>query len=225
MPAIMLELAPLILGSALAPIWIIIVLLMLASPRGLLKALAFVVGMSLTRVLQGVVFGLVFGASSEAEAVDGGKSTVSATLLLVVGILLLISAYRKWRKEEDPDDPPPKWMQAIDQLTPLKALGMGAGLVAVGIKLWVFTLSAISEISAIDLSRNEAITAYLLFILLAQSLLILPILIYAIVPKAAAKMLETAIAWLLRYNRPITITVTLIFGSYFTWDGLTSLLS
>lgn len=214
-----------ILGAVFAPLWIIIVLLMLASQRGVVKAAAFVLGVTLTRVAQGVIFGLLLGASPDAKAESGGQSPVVSTLLMVVGILLLVAAARKWRKEEDPDDPPPKWMQSMDHTPPLKALGLGAGLVAIGPKLWVFTLSAIGIISGAELGLTSSIIAYVAYIILAQSVLIGAVVIVAIAPKAASATLQRAIDWLTTYNRPISITVALIFGLYFTWNGAKGLLT
>jgi hypothetical protein len=60
---------------------------------------------------------------------------------------LLVTAYKKWRKEDDPDAPPPKWMSALSGLSTLKAFGMGALLMIVAVKQWVFTLSAIAIIT------------------------------------------------------------------------------
>jgi hypothetical protein len=221
MTSVLGQLTPMILGAVLAPAWVIIVLLILASPGGLLKAIMFVLGMTLTRVIQGVVFGAVL-----ADAAPGdGKSPVASTLLLVVGILLLITAFKKWRKEEDPDEPPPKWMQSIDQLTALKAFGLGALLLAIGPKMWVFTLSALAVISEANLGQTGSIVAYASYIILAQALLILAILVVAVAPKGSRAMLTRAIDWLTTYNRPISVTVALIFGIYFSWSGLQGLLA
>jgi hypothetical protein len=60
---ILVQLLPLILGAVLALLWIVLVLLLLASPRGLAKAAAFVGGMTLTRLVQGIVFGAILRAS------------------------------------------------------------------------------------------------------------------------------------------------------------------
>lgn len=225
MISVLVQLVPMILGAMLAPIWVIIVLLLLASPSGLLKATAFVLGMTLTRLVQGAIFGALFASSPYTDAENGGPTPVVSTLLLVVGILLLTTCYRKWRKEEDPDAPPPQWMQTIEQATPLKALGLGAGLIGVAMKLWVFTLSALGVISAAELGQPGSTVAYLLYILLAQLLLILPILAAAVAPQASKATLQRMVDWLTRYNRPITIAVTLIFGLYFTWDGAKGLLT
>jgi hypothetical protein len=198
---------------------------MLAGPGGLTKATAFVLGMTLTRLAQGVIFGALLTSSPAAEADNGGNSPFVSTLLLLVGILLLVAAVRKWRKEEDPDEPPPKWMQSIEQTGPLKALGIGALLVAIGPKLWVFTLSALGIISAAGLGLAGAVAAFVGYIILAQSLLIAAILAYAVAPQAAGSILGRATGWLTTYNRPISIAVALIFGVYFAWNGAMGLLA
>jgi hypothetical protein len=216
------ELLPMILGNVLAPLWLIIVLLLLASPGGIVKASAFVLGMTLTRVAQGLLFGAVLAASPDNTV--GGSSPVVATMKLLLGILLLIAAYKKWRKETDPDDPPPNWMQSIDQTSALRALGLGALGIAVGPKLWAFTLSALAIINDAELDRAGATIAYALYIVCAQILLIAAILIAVVAPQGSRLLLQRAIDWLTTYNRPISITVALVFGLLFTWGGVSGLL-
>jgi hypothetical protein len=139
------ELLPLIVGAAVLPLWIIISLLLLRSEGGVAKAAAFAGGAMAVRVVQGLLFGFVFGTATD-EYGETGAALIKSTLLLVVGILLLVAAYKKWRKEDDPDAPPPKWMSALSGLSTLKAFGMGALLMAIAVKQWVFTLSAIAVI-------------------------------------------------------------------------------
>jgi threonine/homoserine/homoserine lactone efflux protein len=225
MPAVLLELLPLILGGVFPLVPVTLVLLMLASPRGLARGCAFVVGMTLTRVVQGVVFGAILVDSPEVQAVKGRQSPIVAVLLLVVGILLLLTAIHTWRKEDEPEETPPKWIQTIEQISPVKALGVGALLVAIGPKVWVFTLSALAIISAADLSLAASIASYVAYIILVQSLLILAVLVCAIAPRAGSALLRVAIGWLTRYNRPISVVGALIFGLYFTWDGVRKLLT
>jgi hypothetical protein len=217
------ELLPLILGNVFAPIWLIIVLLLLASPGGVVKAAAFVFGMTLTRVAQGVFFGAVLASATDETA--GGGAPVAATLKLVLGILLLIAAFKKWRKEEDPDEPPPKWMQSLEQTTALKALGLGALGIAVGPKLWAFTLSALAVINQAELNQTGAIIAYAAYIFFAQILLILAVLVAVVAPQGSRALLQRAIGWLTTYNRPISIVVALVFGLFFAWNGINGLLN
>lgn len=226
METLLVSLLPYIIGSAVVPLQIIIGLFLLKSPKhGLLKAIAYVSGMTVTRLLQGLVFSWVLSGSAALTEGDGGKNPVISTLLLVLGILLLIAAYKKWRGENDPDDPPPKWLTMIDSTTPLKAFGIGLGLPLIGAKLWVFTLGALTTIAAAQLGQPASTIAYLLFILLAESFMLLPILIRLLIPERSKFLLTQLSVWLSRNNRPISIAVSLVFGLLFLHAGIRGLIS
>jgi len=217
-----INLTPFIIGSAVVPLQVMMIILLLNSPsQGLAKAICLVTGMTVIRLAQGVVLGLIL-ASEPGET--SGKSPVVSNLLLVLGILLLITAYKQWRNEDDPDSPPPKWLVMLDSLTLLKAFGMGAGLVLISGKFWVFTLSAIRVIEEAQLGQPSSTVAFLLFVLLAQSLLILAIVVRVIIPERSKSMLELISAWLTRNNRPIVMAVSLVFGIVFLVQGVSGLL-
>lgn len=220
---VLVELLPLILSAALVPLYPIVVLLLLLGKGGLRTAVAFVAGVLAVRLAQGALFGWVFGAAAEAYPDDGPQIIVS-TLLLVLGILLLVAAAKKWRKEPDPDDPPPQWMAALDGLSPLRAFGAGALFMSIAVKQWVFTLTAIDVIQGAALDGAAGVGLYLVFTLATQTLVLLPILVFAVAPQQAAKPLRAAQAWLDRNNRPIMIGVSLVFGLWFLVKGITGLL-
>ena len=82
------------------PLQIIVGLLLLKSPQqGLLKAIAYVLGMTIRRLLQGLIFGFVLSRSTAFADGSTEQSPIISTLLLVLGILLLIAAYKKWSKQ------------------------------------------------------------------------------------------------------------------------------
>jgi threonine/homoserine/homoserine lactone efflux protein len=226
MGSVIVSLVPLIIGSAVVPVQIIIDILLLKSPRqGLLKASAYVGGMTTMRMLQGLIFGLIItGGASATDEESSGKGLIVSTLLLVLGIFFLITAYKQWRKDDDPDTPPPKWLGTIDSLTPPKAFGIGFGLMLIGAKFWVFTLTALAVISEAELGQPSSTIVYLLFVLLAESLLLLPILIRIILPAQSKSLLDATSAWLTRYNRPIVIVVSLVFGLLFLVQGASGLI-
>jgi hypothetical protein len=217
---------PLILGSALVPIQIIIVILLLTSPKqGTLKATAFVAGNLTMRLAQGVVFGFLLTGGSDADESAATSGWVVPLLLLVLGILLLISAYRQWVKEPDLDAPPPKWLTMTSSLTPLTAYAMGAGMVLVAAKMWVFTLGAISAIGEAQLGQPTSSITYLIFCVLCLSLSMSAILVTVIAPQKSTAWLAATNQWLTDNNRVIVIVVSLIFGSFFLYNGITGLLS
>jgi len=217
-------LLPLTVGAALLPVWIVIVLFLLRGEGGVRRATAFVAGAVLVRLAQGILFGFVFGTAGD-ESGQEGATLIAPTLLLLVGVVMLITGVKKWRKEEDPDDPPPRWMTMLDGVPPLKAFGLGALLMAVAIKQWVFTLSAIAVVEEAQLTPVGSMLAYLFFVLAAQSLMLAPIVVVAAAPAQSARLLATAETWLTRNSRVIMIAVSLIFGLWFLWKGVTGLLA
>jgi hypothetical protein len=222
MGTVIVYLLPLVVGAALLPAWIILALFLLRGEGGVRKALAFAAGAMTVRLVQGVLFGYVFGAAADAYG-ESGSNLITSTLLLV-GLVMLISAVTKWRKEADPDAPPPKWMAVLGGLSALKAFGTGALLMALSIKQWVLTLSAIAVIEQAPLSHTGNVLAYLFFVLAAQSLVLAPILVSAVAPTQAARMLDAMQGWLERNSRVIVITVLLIFGGWLLWKGISGLI-
>ncbi len=223
MGAVIVYLLPLIVGAALLPTWIILALFLLRGEGGVRKALAFAAGAMTVRLVQGVLFGYVFGTAADAYG-ESGSNLITSTLLLVVGIVMLITAVMKWRKEEDPDAPPPKWMAILGGLSALQAFGMGALLMALSIKQWVFTLSAIAVIEQAQLSHTGNVLAYLFFVLAAQSLVLAPIIVSAVAPTQAARMLDAMQDWLERNNRVIVTAVLSIFGVWLLGKGIAGLI-
>ena len=222
MGGVALDLLPLIVGAAALPIWIIIVLFLLRGEGGVVKAAAFVGGVTAVRFVQGVLFGFLFGAAEQADS-GGETGTIVATLLLVVGILLLVTAAKQWRKEDDPDAPPPKWMATLSGLSAAGAFGAGAMLVAIAAKQWVFTLSAIGIISEAQLSRTGGVVAFAIYVVGAQLLILAPIVFAWLAPARSAPVLAKARGWLERHNRTIVIVVSLVFGMLFSYNGVTGL--
>jgi hypothetical protein len=219
---VLVDLLPLMIGAAVVPVPIIIVLLLLSHESGLLQAAAFAGGAIVVRLAQGIMFSFVLASDPAARSETGGNLIVS-TLLLVVGILLLITAFRKWDKEEDPDAPPPRWLAALGGLSALKAFGMGAALVAISAKQWVFTLSAIGMIGKAQLPPPAGTGLFLLYVLAAQALGLIAVIAYAVSPRRAGSALASICQWLERNDRPIMIAASLIFGLFFLFKGLTGL--
>ena len=224
MATVIVDLLPLIVGATVVPLYpTVVLLLLLEGNGGLLKALGFVAGGIAVRLVQGLLFGLVLGAAMGASSEDGQRLGVSI-LLLIVGILLLITAVKKWQKEEDPDAPPPRWMGAISNVSAVRAVGAGTLFVAIAVKQWVFTLSAIGVIGEAELGETASASLYLFYVLATQTLVLVPILVYVVAPQRAARVLKAAQTWLERNNRTIVIPVSLIFGAWFLYKGLTGLI-
>lgn len=214
------SLIPLIVGSAVVPIQIVVTILLLKRSR--LTALAWVAGMSTVRVAQGAVSGLVLSSSetAAADSGDGGGGLIVSTLLLVVAVLFLVTAVRQLLGEDDPDAPPPKWMEMVDKITPFKAFLIGAGLLIVGAKFWVFTLSALAAIGDADVGQPGATISFVLFIVLAESVHLALIGISFAMPSRSDAILDSTSQWLSRHNRIMMIVLGSVFGTWFMIKAL-----
>lgn len=218
-----LDLLPMILGTALAPAWIILVLVLLRSPDGLVKTIAFVAGTTVVRLLQGIVFGFILRNAEAVRDADDTRLIVSI-LLSVLGILLLIAAAKKFMNEDDPDAPPPKWLTTFDRATSIAVFSMGAVATLIAPKLWAFTLSALGIIRGANLELWDELKVFLLYVLAAEVLLILPLLFCAVMPHRSAQVLQSASSWLMKHSKPISVIASLVFGIFFLQKGLSGLL-
>ena len=223
MSDLFVTLVPLIVASALVPIQIIITILLLRAPSGRITAVAWVAGMTAVRLLQGLVFGLMFKAGSSDPTDTARSGTIVSVVLLVLAILFYVVAAKQLLKHPDEDAPPPRWMAMLDGVTPVKALLLGMALIAIGAKFWVFTLGAIGAIGADGLGQPGATIAFLLFVVLVQSVNLTVVGYAYAAPARADAVLGRFSDLLKRYNGPIMIVLGLVFGTWFLVKALSGL--
>ena len=223
MTSVWSSLVPLILGGALVPIPILITLLSLRSSAGKLAGVGYVLGMTTVRLAQGALFGLVWSRSSSASTGKSGATTWVAVVLLVTGVVLLVSAAKSYLHGADPDAPPPKWLSMIATMGPGKAFGLGAGMLLVQVKFWIFTLGAISVIGAANMGQPSASLTFLVFVVATESVSIAAIVYAYAAPRQSEKLLGNWVHWLEQHNRQILIVVGFVFGVWFSIKGLVGL--
>jgi len=216
-------LLPLAVASAVVPAQIVITVLLLRGPAGRRAAAAWVAGMTVVRLGQGVLFGLLIRSEDVASGSSDDAGLVASVLLLVLGIVLLVTAGRAAVAGDDPDAPPPRWMTAFDSVRPGKAFLLGAGLLAISAKSWVFTLTALGAIDAAEVSGSAAGLTYLGFVVLAQSLVLAVLVVAVVAPRRSDALLERVSVWLDEHDRFIVIGVGLVFGSWFLLKALDGL--
>lgn len=223
MGAVLANLLPLILGAAMVPMWFTLAVLLVRTEGGIAKASAFSAGAMAIRVLQGIIFGIIIGTAS-AAAGPGRNDLISSTLLLLSGILMWITAAAWWFARRDPEGPPPGWTTIIGVVSPLKAFGAGALLMATAMKQWAFTLSAIAVIEEASLGPAGSVVAYLVFVLAAQALVLAPPVLVRAAPSRAAALLHAERRWLKRHNRTLIVVLSVVLGTWFIAKGVYGLL-
>jgi threonine/homoserine/homoserine lactone efflux protein len=142
---------------------------------------------------------------------------------VVLGVVLLVYALRRALSASDEDDAVAAWLQRLDTVSPTHAALVGVAFLALDPKDWLVDLAAVDLIAAADLDAIASVLAYLIYTLLAVSLLLLPLLLLVTAPQKAHKSLAAMDAWLEQNGRTLEIAYATVLGIYFLHEGLQNL--
>lgn len=213
-------LAPAI-GVAISPVPIIAVILMLFSNHATRNSVSFAIGW-----LAGLTAAGFIVLSLGIETSSGEPSDTSGWIKVVLGVLLLGLGVRNWRsRPRDGEEPEtPGWMEAIDEFSAVKSLGLGVLLSAVNPKNLALTISAAVTITNSDLSSGDQAVVMIVFVLIASVTIILPVLVNLVMGEKADAGLTSMKEWLNTNNATVMSVLFLVFGVKVLGDGLAILL-
>jgi hypothetical protein len=214
------EFLPQAVGVAISPIPIIAVILMLFTPRARSNGIAFVLGWVFGLV---VVGGIVLAAGVASS--DGGESTTSGIVKVVLGVLLLLLAVRSWRSRPAPGDEAemPGWMDGLDSFTPLKSAGIAALLSGLNPKNLALTAAGMASVSGADLSTAEEIGALAVFVAIASISVAGPVIVFLVWSDRVQPALTSMRDWLAVNNAAVMAVLLLVIGAKLLGDGISIL--
>ena len=216
-------LLPLVIAGAVGPVPTVVTGILLRSSFA--KAAAWIGGMAAVRVLQGLIFGIVFSeAQSHATPASGDARILTGGLLLALSALFYATALRRAIADEDAAAAPaPRWLARVETMSGLTAFGAGGALVAVSPEKWVFTLGAIGAIADAELGRVMSILTFAAFVGLTLSGSLAVLGFAAAAPERSAAFLERAGSWFERHSRATAIVIGALFGTLFLVKALSAL--
>lgn len=222
MTSVIGEILPLAIGVAVSPIPIISAILMLFSPKAKSTSVAFLLGWIAGIVVAIVAFTLMSSVLPQEEA--GGPSALAGLIKIVLGVLLLLLAVRQWRGRPANGGQAalPKWMSAIDSMTPAKALILGFLLAAVNPKNLLLAASGGVVIASAQLTVGEAAVVVIVFTVLAGCTILAPVVAYLLASARMREPLERLREWLLYNNATIMAVLLLVIGVSVVGKGLGS---
>jgi threonine/homoserine/homoserine lactone efflux protein len=217
------EVLPFAIGVAISPVPIIAVILVLFSTRARVNGPVFALGWIVGVAVVSTVVYLVADAGDVSTS--GGASDTSYWIKLVVGLLLVRFAVRDWRKRPAPGETPetPKWMSAIDTLTPAKAGGLGVLLSTVNPKNLALSLGAGASLAQVGASGGEAAVGLIVFVLIASLTIAVPVVFSLTGGERAAHVLDGWRVWLAAHNTAMMAVLFLVFGAVLFSQGLRGL--
>lgn len=215
------EILPLAVGIAISPIPIIAAILMLLSPRAKRTSVGFLIGWLAGIVVAVVLFTVITSVIPQDNA---GPSPVAGVIKIILGALLLFLAFKQWRTRpaEGEQASMPKWMSAIDSMTAGKALGLGFLLSAVNPKNLLMAIYAGVIVGSADLAVGQIAVVIIIFVLLAASTVLIPVIGYLIASARLAGPLDKLRGWLVDNNALIMAVLLLVIGVSVIGKGLAS---
>lgn len=215
-------LLPLAIGSAVVPTQIVVTSVLVRSSRG--KAAAWIAGMAVLRILQGVLFGLVFADARSDATSAGGPRVLAGGLLLALAVLFLAAALRQAIAGDDAAAAPaPQWLSRVESMPGLAAFGAGAGYVAFSPEKWVFTLGAIGAIADAALGPWASVVHFAAFVVLTVSTGLGVFGFATLDPERAAAVSARVGRWFERRARVVTAVLGAVFGTWFLLKALRAL--
>ncbi|MFO7590310.1 MAG: GAP family protein [Acidimicrobiia bacterium] len=215
------DVLPLAVGVMISPIPIMGVILMLFSPRARVNGPSFLLGWV---VGLGAVCAVVYAVATGLDtATDPDASDASSTLLVVLGVVLVLMARRQWRSrpKAGAQPPLPKWMAAVDEVTPVKAIGLGLLLSAVNPKNLLLSVGAAAAVGqTAGLSTTDAEIALAVFVIIGSLSVGVPVIAYLFAGDRMKPSLESWKLWLEHNNATVMAVLLLVIGVVLLSKGL-----
>jgi hypothetical protein len=215
------EILPLAIGVMISPIPIIAVILMLFSPRAKVNGPSFLLGWV---VGLGAVCAIVYAVAKGLDtSTDSSANDGSSTLLVVLGVALVLMGLRHWRNRPKAGEQAtmPKWMSAIDGVTPVKAIGLGVLLSAVNPKNLVLAVGAAAAVGqTAGLSTTDAEIALAVFVVIGSLSVAVPVIAYLLVGEKAQHLLDGWKVWLEQNNATVMAVLLFVIGVVLLSKGL-----
>ena len=215
------QILPLAVGVAVSPMPIAACVLLLATPRARVIGPAFLLGWIAGIAIVGTIVMLVAAPSDANDA--GGPATWVSWLKLGLGVLLLLVAVRQWRSQPKGDAPaePPKWMGALEKLTPVKALAAAFVLGGVNPKNLLIIIAAGVAVAQTGISSGDQAIAWTVFTIIAAVGVAAPVVIFFALGDRAKAILDGLKVWLIRHNTAVLAVLFLIIGFKLIGDAIT----
>jgi hypothetical protein len=207
---------PLAMGVALSPFPVVAAILILSAPRAATAGPAFAAGfVAGLAVLTALAMALLDGA--------GGTGAVAGGLRLVVGFGLVVAAAVKWRGRTR-SRAAPRWLSALEDVGPPRALGIGAALGGVNPKNLAFAAGAAGTVAGLGLDGQDAVGPGLAFVLLGSASVLGATAFRLAAGARAVRSLGAVKAFMIDSGPVILAVVFAILGVKLVGEGLAGLL-
>ncbi len=215
------ELLPIAVAVALSSVPITATILILLSPKRNRSAIPFLIGWLVG--LAGVV--LVATAGGNALPISSLRAPQKAIGIaqIILGFAVLVFAVIAWRRAaRAPADKPNRWLDRVERMGPAAALALAFALNLRPKGLLLGTAAGLS-IAGASLNDTETAIVVAIYVGLASSTVIVPIVATLVSPVRMQPRLVLARDWLSHNSAHITVLVLVMVGFVILGAGLSRL--
>jgi Sap, sulfolipid-1-addressing protein len=215
------ELLPIAVAVAVSSVPITATILILLSPRRNRSAIPFLIGWLVGMV--GVVVVAAVGASTLPISSLRAPQKAIGIAQVIVGLAVLVVAVMAGRRAaRAPADKRSRWLDRVDQMGPAAALGL-AVVLNLRPKGLLLGAAAGLSIAGASLKVTEAAIVVAIYVGLASSTVIVPIVATLVAPARMQPRLVLTRDWLSHNSAHITVVVLVMVGFVIVGAGLSRL--
>lgn len=218
------QLLPLALTIALSPLPLAALLLMLLSPHGFKAAAGFSIGWFAGVALSATALALL--SSLLPHDRGSGSRALQVVVPLLLGLALIVLGVVQWhdRPQRGAEVPLPRWLSALDRITPARATIIGVGYAAFRPKNLVMAAAAGVIILGAHTDPTAIVISVGVFTVLASITMVTPVLAYAFGGPRVRRRLARLRQWLVHNIPLITVLTVILLGLFLVGVGLATLL-
>jgi len=234
------QLLPIALAVALSTVPITATITILLSPKASGSALLFLIGWIAGLIIVTVAFSL--GARAAPDDRPLGATPLLAWVevivgagLVVVGVVSLVRRSTGLRATSAAvvatradaatggsaeADARPRWLRVVETIKPIPALGLALAF-NVRPKALLLAAAAGLVIGSSPIGLAQHTIALAIYVVLAGSSVIAPIVLWLVRPNAMRRPLRAAESWVIRNSSTVSVIVAVVVGTFVLGNGLT----
>lgn len=198
--------------AAVSPVSLMVLIAVMLKKHPLRNGIFFVIGFTIALVAIGVIFGFVLHASG-----SGGSSHVDEYIDIALGVVCLAFIPLAFRKRKDTSAEGP------GELSPVRATITGAVVMAINVSTIMAYLAGVHAIAQAAVSGVDDVIAVAILTVVTLTTLLIPLLLYALFPAKAEKVLTAMREWLVRHGKWLSAGILLVFAVYLLVKGIKGL--
>ena len=151
------EVVPLALATAVSPLPLLALLVVLLTARAVPNGLAFALGWAIALLAVGAVTVALVGSGAGLDE----QGVLVSALEVIVGFGILLLAVQQWKRRPrgGAEAVVPRWLQVADRCTPRRAFAIGAVLVLANPKNLALTVAAAGAVTGATTAAGERVWA------------------------------------------------------------------